>query len=190
MKTPAKLCGPVATSVTDSGSVLLRCDRGLMKSLMLVMLVVLFPCLVWIPLVRRGALLALSLAVIALAALWSAIILDHPEIIVSTAKKRVERLRRSAFMLRWRNELEIPFSDIKEFLVQAEMQLGPGHPVAYHLLAVKRSGEEVHLSWHIRREPILEAAQEVSRASGIPVRTSDNPLEASTWSKWGYMFVR
>ncbi|MGH9713305.1 MAG: hypothetical protein ACRD5M_08400 [Candidatus Acidiferrales bacterium] len=82
------------------------------------------------------------------------------------------------------------FSEIREFLVESEFDLAAGQPFVWHLTAVTTDGTHHRLTWHFSREPILLAGKEAARITGKPLREEPDPLKSSTWSNWGYNFLR
>lgn len=185
MRRVAKFAGPVKTSSPNPRSIALLPDRSLFASLLLggfAGLLILFGWWIGsaIPFFPAGALALASFAVG----------LNRPYTIVSAETNTVERFRRSWLTWRWKSEFQIPFREIKEFLVQAEMEFAPDKPTAWHLFVLTEDGRDVPLTWHMERKPVWDAAEAASRVSGKPVRENDDPLCAKTWDKWGYMFLR
>ncbi|HUJ32206.1 MAG TPA: hypothetical protein VLY23_13060 [Candidatus Acidoferrum sp.] len=90
------------------------------------------------------------------------------------------------------------FSEIREFLIESEFELGMASdetgkgskPFVWHLTAVTTNGTQHRLTWHFARRPILLAGKEASRITGKPLREQPNPFKSSTWSHWGYNFLR
>jgi hypothetical protein len=101
-------------------------------------------------------------------------------------------LRPIVSLLRTRhNTLQLSFSEIREFLVESEFELGLGStPFVWHLTAITIDGKSHRLTWHFARQPILLAGEEAARITGKPLREESEPLNSSTWSRWGYNFLR
>lgn len=85
--------------------------------------------------------------------------------------------------------IRISFSEVREFLVEAEFELGEGEPFVWHLTAVTTDGKQNRLTWHFTLPPIRLAAEEASRITGKPFREEPDPWKSSTWSRWGYNFL-
>lgn len=83
----------------------------------------------------------------------------------------------------------IRFSEIREFLVEAEFEMGEGEPFVWHLTAVTTNGKQIRLTWHFTLPPIRLAAEQASRITRKPFREEADPWKSSTWSRWGYNFL-
>jgi hypothetical protein len=86
----------------------------------------------------------------------------------------------------------LPFAEIREFLVEPEFEVGTEERSAFvwHLTAVTVDGKAHRLTCHFAHDPILAPGLEVARLTGKPLREESGPLKSSTWSHWGYNFLR
>jgi hypothetical protein len=99
--------------------------------------------------------------------------LSKPCIIFSIKTRTLDRFRRSWSNLRWHRDLHIPFSEIREFLIHADMEMEPGKGSVWHLFAVTNTGKQFALTWHLERDPVWEAGEHASRVTGKPLREED-----------------
>ena len=89
-----------------------------------------------------------------------------------------------------RRTLRLKLSDISEFLVESEFDLGYGEdPFVWHPTAITTDGKSHGLTWHFNRPPIFLAGQEAARITGKPFREEPDPTKSSTWNRWGYNFL-
>jgi hypothetical protein len=182
-----KHAGPVKTEVPDSDTVVLRADRTFK----------------WPLLIGFGGLIAACLGI--LFSGFGVLSLFFGPLAIITAlcfaffRSKVTLSRRTASLIRGpvfsivktkRNALRISFSDIREILVEAEFELGPGEkPFIWHLAIVTNNGVHYPLTWHFFKEPVSLAAQEVARITGKSVREEGDPWNTKKWERWGYNFL-
>jgi hypothetical protein len=183
----SKLTGPVNHSLPDSDTVVLTCDRSLK-----------WPAAVGL---TGAGLLFASLGIphlfvfvlpcavaLAVAALYFAAL--RADVVVSRKSGTLELRPKLPFY----RCVRIPFSEIREFLLEPEFDLGPTpkgpRPFVWHLSAVTTDNEYHELTWHFTRQAIAIAAEEASRITGKPLREQSDPYKSRTWSRWGYNFLR
>jgi hypothetical protein len=183
---PAKLAGPVTIQTPDSDTVILSCDRGLKWPAFLALVGLgLISGSFWIP-----ALLLFSpffgIACIVAAFYFVAL---RAEVVLCRKTATVE-LRPTIPWFQKRQALKLPFSSIREFLVESEFELGIEKPFVWHLTAITTDGKQCRLTWHFVHDPVFLAGQEAARVTGKPLRQESDPWKSSTWSRWGYNFLR
>jgi hypothetical protein len=177
----AKITGPVGTSRPDSDTVILFCDRSFRWPVVFglsgaVELWVGF----WLP--EPTSLFFGVFSIIA----CSCFLFCRPQIILSAKTASLERRPLISFFRTGRDALRLDFSEIHEFLLEAEFEAAPDKPFVWHLIAVRNDGKRVPLTWHFVREPILRAAQQAARVTGKGFREESNPWNSSRWERWGY----
>lgn len=182
----SKLAGPVRHSAPNPDTFILSCDRSLRWPLAfaiagLFLLIGGF----WLP----PPMMLLYCDVPGVCALAAAVyfVLLRAEVILS--KEEGCLTLRPMYPLPGARITRISFSDIREFLVEAEFDIGEGQPFVWHLTAVTTDGKQIRLTWHFRLEPIRIAAEQASRITGKPVREEPDARKSSTWSRWGYNFL-
>lgn len=183
-----KLAGPVKYSRPDSDTIILTCDRSF----------------------RWPALFGLSGIAVLLASLWSPALFIifavygvpaiaaalyfavlRANVVLSKKNGTLELKPMVPFFRTKRRTLLLNLSEIREFLVESEFDLGSGAtPFVWHLAAITANGKSYRLTWHFARQPILLAAEEAARITGKPLREENDALKSSTWNRWGYNFLR
>lgn len=183
----SKLAGPVRHSAPDPDTIVLACDRGLKWPLLFAIPGVgLLVAGSWLPPASMLFYFDLpGVCVLAVAAYFSML---RAEVVLS--RKDGCLMLRPIYPLPGAKTTRISFSEIREFLVEAEFELGAGEdPFVWHLTAVTVDGSHVRLTWHFTLRPIRNAAEQASRITGKPVREQPDPWKSSTWSRWGYNFL-
>jgi hypothetical protein len=182
---PSKLAGPVKHSTPDSDTLILTCDRSLK-----------WPAIFALP--GLGTLLAsiwdriwlvffFYCSPFTFAALYFAVLRAN---VILSKKNETLVLRPMLKLFKSRGSLCLPFSRIREFLVEAEFEAGVGAvPFIWHLTAITIDGERHRLTWHFIHDPIRIAGQEAARITGKPLREESDPWMSSTWSRWGWKFL-
>lgn len=185
---PSKLAGPVKSSTPDSDTLILTCDRRL-KWPVLIGLIGLGLLLggIWVPILLAYSPIYGVPCIIG-AFYFVALRAD----VVLSRKDAMLELRPMMRLFKSRRTLGIPFSNIREFLVESEFELGAAEssPFVWHLTAITLEGVHHRLTWHFVREPVFLAGQEAARMTGKPLREKRDPSKSSTWSHWGYNFFR
>jgi hypothetical protein len=170
--------GPVTHSTPDPDTVILTCDRSLK----------------WPALIGLAALVLLVLGewVLGFSALIAVMCFAMLRVDVVISKKNATlELRPMLAMFRFkRRTRSLTFSQIREFLVESEFTLDGSKPFVWHLTAVTVDGTYHRLTWHFARQPIFRAGEEAARITGKPLREEPDPFKSSTWSHWGYNFLR
>jgi hypothetical protein len=182
-----KLAGPVKHAIPNTETVILTCDRSLKWPAVLglggigLLVAGLWVHLLWLYWFFFG-LPAL------VAALYFALLRSN---VVLSRKTGTLELRPMVTLFQTRHGItRLSFSEIREFLVESEFELGEGKPFVWHLTAIKNDGTHARLTWHFAPQPILLAGDEAARVTGKPLREEPDPLKSSTWSHWGYNFLR
>ena len=75
-----------------------------------------------------------------------------------------------------RTRSHVPFSELREFVVGPEFEIGVGDSFVWHLFAINRDGRQIPMTWHLQREPVWAAAIHASEVSGKPVREQPDAL--------------
>jgi len=58
------------------------------------------------------------------------------------------------------------------------------------LSVITVDGDPHRLTWHFAHDPVFLAGQEAARITGKPLREESDPWKSSTWTRWGYNFLR
>jgi len=123
--------------------------------------------------------------------LFSAELLLRPRILISPSSRSIQILAWRWLRLRRVVKQEIPLTDIRELLVEAEFQLGfEAHPVVWHLVILSGENHRTDLAWHFQREPTMKVANHLAELTGKPITVENDPTNSSRWGSWGYNFLR
>ena len=185
----SKFAGPVKHSVPDSDTVVLACERGLKWPVLTgAGGAGLLTASIWLPTMLR-----LVIFLCGLFLLFGAInsVLVRIDVVLSKKNGRLE-VRPVFAGIRLRPRFVLKFSEIREFLLEPEFELGSieSQPFVWHLAAITNDGESHRLTWNFNRQPVRAAGEEAARISGKPLREESDPLRSSTWGHWGYNFLR
>ena len=183
-----KLAGPVKHSNPDSDTVILTCDRSLRWPALfgLIGIVLLLACF-WSP----GFFLVFAFYGVPaiIAALYFAVL--RANVVLSKKAGTLELKPLIPLFQTRRRTLQVNFSEIREFLLEPEFDLGSGEsPFVWHLAVITVDGRSHRLTWHFARQPVLLAGEQAARITGKPLREQRDALKSSTWSRWGYNFLR
>lgn len=96
---------------------------------------------------------------------------------------------RSLLPWKWRTRSNVQFSDLNEFVMEPEFEIGGGESFVWHLFAIDREERQIPITWHFRREPVWEAAVLASEVSGKPVREQPDATQSDKWKTWGANFI-
>jgi hypothetical protein len=114
---------------------------------------------------------------------------QRPRIVLSLERQSMSLLHRSWLPWKWRTRLSVPFSELWEFVVEPEFELGGGDSIVWHLFAINCGGRQIPMTWHFQREPVWEAATHASEVSGKPVREQPDATQSEKWKTWGANFI-
>jgi hypothetical protein len=183
-----KLAGPVKYSSPDSDTVILTCDRSLKwPALLGLSSIGLFLGSFWSP--AFSPIFAFYGVPAIAAALYFALL--RANVVLSKKNGTLELKPLLSLFQTRRSTLKLAFSEIREFLVESEFDLGSGEePFVWHLTAVTVDGKSHRLTWHFVRRPVFLAGEESARITGKPLREERDPFKSSTWNRWGYNFLR
>jgi hypothetical protein len=184
-----KLAGPVKHLVPDPDTVILTSDRSLKWPVLLSLAAVsLLVGGIWLPF------LLMYFPVYGLPALIAALYFAflRANVVLSRRNSTLELRPRPSPSSLWQKTVRLDFSQIREFLVESEFDLGGGDvkPFVWHLTAITVDGKHHRLTWHFARQPVILAGEEASRITGKPLRVENDPYKSTTWEKWGYNFLR
>jgi hypothetical protein len=185
---PSKLAGPVKHSNPDPDTLILTCDRGLQWPVLIGSIGLgLLLGSIWVPVLL---LYSPFYGVPCLLGAFYFVAL-RADVVLSRKNATLE-VRPMIPLFQSRTNLRIPFSSIREFLVESEFDLGAAEssPFIWHLTAITLDGAHHRLTWHFVHGPVSLAAQEAARITGKPLREERDPCKSSTWSHWGYNFFR
>jgi hypothetical protein len=185
---PSKLSGPVKHSTPDPDTLILTCDRRLRWPLLFGLSGLSVLLLgIWAPavLVYFGLYCVASI----IGAFYFAVL--RADVVLSRKSATLE-LRPQFSWLPGCRPLLLPFSAIREFLVESEFSLLLDENTAFvwHLTAVTVDGKSHRLTWHFAHDPVFLAGQEAARIADKPLREEKDPWKSSTWSHWGYNFLK
>jgi len=183
---PSKLAGPVKRSSPDPDTLILTCDRGPKWPILIGSIGIgLLLGSVWVPV------LLLYSPFYGVPCLFAALyfVVLRADVVLSRRNALLEV--RPMIPLFQSRKLRIPFSSIREFLVESEFDLGTleSSPFVWHLTAITLDGVHHRLTWHFTHDPIFLAAQEAALITGKPLREERDPSQSSTWSHWGYKLL-
>jgi hypothetical protein len=179
----AKHAGPVKIAILNSDTLVLDTDRTFKWPLVIGLSGVVATCFgIWFPPLVYFFIYYAPLAITS----SLCFVLFRAKITLSGKTASLERGPVFSLVRTRRNILRIGFSDIREFLVEAEFELAPEEPFIWQLAVVTNDGTHYPLTWHFLREPVIHAAQEATRMTGKPIREECNPWNTSKWQRRGY----
>jgi hypothetical protein len=114
---------------------------------------------------------------------------QRPRIVLSLERQSMFLLYRSWSPWKSRTRSHVPFSELREFVVGPEFEIGVGDSFVWHLFAINRDGRQIPMTWHLQREPVWAAAIHASEVSGKPVREQPDATQSERWKTWGANFI-